>query len=130
MNHAKMIKTEREHEWALARIAELMDADPAEDTPAADELELLALLVDRYEEEHYPVDPPDPVDAIEFRMEQLGLRNKDLVPYIGSASRVSEVLNRKRDLSLTMIRKLSDGLGIPARVLVRAPARPESGGFY
>ncbi|MFW5777314.1 MAG: helix-turn-helix domain-containing protein [Spirochaetota bacterium] len=115
MNYAKVIKTKAEHEWALARIAELMDADPAEDAPEADELELLAVLVDRYEEDHYPVDPPDPVDAIEFRMEQMGLRNKDLVPYIGSASRVSEVLNRKRDLSLAMIRKLSDGLGIPAR---------------
>lgn len=124
MNYAEVIKTKTEHERALARIAELMDADPAEDTPEADELELLALLVDRYEEDHFPVDPPDPVDAIEFRMEQMGLRNKDLVPYIGSASRVSEVLNRKRDLSLAMIRKLSDGLGIPARVLVREAARP------
>jgi HTH-type transcriptional regulator / antitoxin HigA len=100
MNHAKIVKTAHEHKTALERIAELMDADPVELTPEADELELLALLVDPYEEEHFPIDRPDPIDAIRFRMEQMGLRNKDLVPYIGSAPKVSEVLNRKRDLSL------------------------------
>ena len=77
---------------------------------------MLGLLVERYEEEHFPIDPPDPIDAIRFRMDQMGLRNKDLVPYIGSASRVSEVLNRK----------LTAGPGIPAAVLIRDPDRPEA----
>jgi HTH-type transcriptional regulator/antitoxin HigA len=126
MNHAKVIKTEQEYQNALERIGELMKADPAEGTRAADELELLALLVERYEEEHFPIDPPDPIDAIRFRMDQMGLRNKDLVPYIGSASKVSEVLNHKRDLSLKMIRKLTDGLDIPAAVLIRDPDRTEA----
>ena len=127
MNSVKVLKSAQEHRVALARIAELMDADPAEGTPEADELELLALLVDRYEEDRFPVGAPDPVEAIRFRMDQMGLRNKDLVPYIGSASKVSEVLNGKRDLSLNMVRKLSHGLGIPADVLIRDTGRMETG---
>jgi HTH-type transcriptional regulator / antitoxin HigA len=127
MNNVKVIKTGHEHEAALVRIADLTESDPGEGTSEADELELLALLVDRYEEERFPIDPPDPIEAIRFRMDQMGLRNKDLVPHIGSASKVSEVLNRKRDLSLNMIRKLSKGLGIPAEVLIRDPNRLEAG---
>ncbi len=114
---AKVIKNAKEHEAALARIEALMDARPR--TPQGDELELLAALVELYEAEAYPIDEPDPVEAIRFRMEQQGLRPRDLVPYIGSRSKVSEVLSGHRGLSLRMIRGLSTGLGIPADVLVR-----------
>lgn len=117
----KLIKSDHEHEQALARLVALMDADPPEGSQEADELDVLALLIEQYEQVHFPMDPPDPIEAIEFRMDQMGLKNKDLVPYIGSAPKVSEVLNRKRPLSLTMIRKLSDGLGISADVLIREP---------
>jgi HTH-type transcriptional regulator/antitoxin HigA len=121
MNRIKIIKSDHEHEQALARLVALMDADPAEGSQEADELDVLALLIEQYEQVHFPMDSPDPIQAIEFRMDQMGLKNKDLVPYIGSAPKVSEVLNRRRPLSLTMIRKLSDGLGISADVLIREP---------
>src|SRR5690606_3858718 len=101
-----------EHAVAMARIEEIFDATPG--TPEGDELELLTLLVEKYEEEAFPIDLPDPVAAIQFRMEQQGLKPKDLIPYLGSASRVSEVLGGKRPLSLSMIRRLVDDLGIPA----------------
>jgi len=117
----KVIKNEAEYEAALAHVAELMDAPPG--SPDEEELELFALLVEQYEREHYPISLPDPVGAILFRMEQEGLARKDLVPYIGSLSKVSEVLNRKRPLSLTMIRTLHAGLGIPAEVLLQQPGR-------
>ena len=116
---AKVIKNDREYEAALERIEELMDAVP--DTPEGDELELLSTLVELYEEKRYPIDLPDPVEAIRFRMEQVGLKQQDLVPYIGSRSKVSEVLNGKRPLSLKMIRALHKGLGIPAEVLLHEP---------
>jgi len=115
----KILKTEAEYEVVLGRIEELMDAEP--DSPEEEELELLALLVEKFEEEHYPIDLPDPVEAIKFRMEQEGLSRKDLIPYIGSQSKVSEVLARKRPLSLSMIRALHAGLGIPAEVLLQDP---------
>ena len=115
----KVIKTEAEYEAALARVAELMDAQPG--SPDEQELELFALLVEQYEQEHFPIAPPDPVEAILFRMEQEGLTRKDLAAYIGSPSKVSEVLNRKRPLSLSMIRALHRGLGIPADILVQEP---------
>lgn len=115
----RLIKTEKDYEAALVRIDELMSAEPG--TPEGDELELLAFLVSAYEDEHYAVDFPDPVAAIRFRMEQQGLRNADLVPFLGSKSKVSEVLSGRRPLSLPMIRKLHEGLGIPADVLLRAP---------
>lgn len=121
MNHIKVIKTDQEHEAALARLMELMDAAPIPDSAKSDELEVLAVLIERYEQEKYPIDLPDPIEAIKFRMEQQGLRQKDLAPYIGSASKVSEVLSGSRKLSLSMIRKLSEGLGIPADVLIREP---------
>lgn len=123
MYTVKVIKTEAEHKQALARLMELMDSDPAEGSAAADELELLALVIDQFESAHYPMDPPDPIEAIKFRMDQVGLKSKDLVPFIGSASKVSEVLSHKRPLSLNMIRKLNQGLGIPAEVLVREPVQ-------
>jgi len=115
----KVIKNEKDSEAALARINDLMDADP--ETPEGDELELLVTLVDLYEKAAYPIGPPDPVEAIKFRMEQLGLKQRDLIPYIGSRSKVSEVLSHQRPLSIAMIRKLHGGLGIPAEVLLRKP---------
>jgi HTH-type transcriptional regulator / antitoxin HigA len=115
----KIIKTEAEFEAAVSRVGELMDAAPG--SPEEEELELLGLLVDEYQKEHYPIAPPDPIDAIKFRMDQQGLTRKDLIPYIGSQSKVSEVLNRKRPLSLSMIRALEKGLGIPAEVLIQEP---------
>ena len=123
MNHMKVIKSEQEHGQALARLMSLMDADPAPDSKEADELEVLAILIERYEQERYPMDPPDPIAAIRFRMEQQGLTNKDLIPYLGSAPKVSEVLNGSRKLSLNMIRRLSAGLGISAETLIRDPAQ-------
>jgi HTH-type transcriptional regulator/antitoxin HigA len=115
----KVLKTEVDYEAALAYVETLMDAAPG--SPEEEELEVLALLIDDYEEAHYPVSLPDPIEAIKFRMEQQGLRQKDMVPYLGSQSRASEVLNRKRPLSLTMIRALHRGLGIPAEVLLQEP---------
>jgi len=106
----KILKTEAEYEAALERTAALMDASPG--SPEEEELELLAFLVETYEQEHYPIDLPDPIEAIKFRMEQAGLTRKDMIPYLGSQSKVSEVLNRKRPLSLSMIRALHDGLGL------------------
>lgn len=123
MNHIKIIKTEQEHEQALARLACLMDKELVKGSVEADELDVLALIIESYEQEHYPLDPPDPIEAIKFRMEQQGLRKKDLVPYIGSPSKVTEVLNGTRPLSINMIRKLSAGLGISAQVLIREPVQ-------
>lgn len=117
MIDVKLIKTPEEHEKVLKRIEELFDAEP--DTPEGDELELLVTLLELYEKEKYPISSPDPISAIKFRMEQQGLKNKDIIPYIGSKSKVSEVLSGKRALSLNMIRKLNEGLGIPAEVLIQ-----------
>lgn len=114
---AKLIKTEEENEAALKRLDEIFDAEPG--TPEGDEAELLTALIEMYEKKAYPIDLPDPIEAIKFRMEQQGLKRKDLVPYIGSAPKVSEVLAGKRPLSLTMIRNLVKGLGIPAEVLLQ-----------
>jgi HTH-type transcriptional regulator/antitoxin HigA len=113
---AKVIKTASEYAAALARIEKLMDA--RRNTAHGDELELLSLLVHDYEEKTFPIDKPDPVTAIRFRMEQQGLEPKDLVPFFGSRSRVSEVLSGRRNLSLKMIRALVTGLGIPADLLL------------
>ena len=113
----KLIKTEADHQAALARIEAIFDAKPG--TPEGDELDLLSTLVEMYEEKAFPIRLPSPVAAIQFRMEQQGLKAKDLIPYIGSASKVSEVLSGKRAPSLTMIRKLVNGLGIPAEVLLQ-----------
>lgn len=113
----KPIKTEEDNRAALARIEQLWDVEP--NTPEGDELEVLATLVDAFEEAHYPIDVPDPIEAIRFRMEQQGLEDKDLVPYLGQRSRVTEVLNRQRRLSIAMIRKLNEGLRIPLESLVK-----------
>lgn len=114
------IKTEQDYEATLKRIDELMNAEP--DTPEGDELDVLATLIVVYEEKHYAITPPDPVDAILFRMEQMNLTRKDLEPFIGERGRVSEVLNRKRSLSLEMICRLHEGLGIPLESLVKTKA--------
>jgi len=113
----KLIKTEQEYAFVLSRIEELMDAE--ENSPEVEELELLATLVELYEDEHYAMDLPDPVDAIKFRMEQLGLNQQGLVPFIGNKSKVSEVLNRKRNLTLSMMRSLHQNLGIPAEIFLQ-----------
>jgi HTH-type transcriptional regulator/antitoxin HigA len=115
----KIIKTAEEHEAALAAIEALLDLDPAPGTPEADRLELVTLLVEDYESRVAPTTLPDPIEAIRFRMDQQGLKQSDLVPYVGSRSKVSEVLSRKRPLTLSMIRRLHEGLGIPARVLLQ-----------
>ena len=110
------IRTEKDHDEALARIDELMSAKLG--TAEGDELDVLVTLVDAYEEKHFPMDAPDPVTAIQFWMEQQGLTRKDLEPMIGSRARVSEVLSRKRGLTLAMIRRVRTGLGISADLLV------------
>ncbi len=117
----KIIKSDADYEKALERVEALVKIDPEKNTEEAEELELLTLLINTYEEEMYPIDLPDPVEAIKFRMDQQGLKNADMIPYIGSKSRVSEVLNRKRGLSLAMIRALHQDLGIPAEVLISEP---------
>ena len=116
MSYNKLIKTEADYEKALKRIDQIFDAEPG--TPEADELELLVALVELYENEHFPIEAPDPVSAIKFRMEQEGLSNEDMIQYLGSKSRVSEVFSHKRNLSISMIRKLVTGLHIPAEVLI------------
>lgn len=119
------VRTEQDHDEALARIARLMGSAPG--TPESDELDVLATLVDAYEAKHFPMDAPDPITAIEFRMEQQGLSRKDLEPMIGSRARVSEILTRKRSLTLPMVRRLKHGLGIPADLLIEArPSRSPS----
>jgi HTH-type transcriptional regulator/antitoxin HigA len=115
----KIIKTKKDYKAALARIDEIFDAAPG--TPEGDELELLSTLVELYESKAFPIELPDPLTAIRFRMEQQGLKPKDLVRYIGSPSKVSEVLSGRRSLSVGMMRGLVGGLGIPAEVLLRKP---------
>ena len=113
----KVIKNEKEYQKALNRLEKIFDAKKG--SKEGDELELLSLLIDKYEQEKYPIDLPDPIDAIKFRMEQLGYKQKDLALAIGLKSRVSEILNRKRKLTLDMIRTLSEVLSIPTDVLVK-----------
>lgn len=116
------IRNEADYEAAMQEIGTLWGA--AFGSPEGDRLDVLATLVEAYEAHAIPVDLPDPVDAILFRMEQQGLSRKDLEPYIGSRARVTEILNRRRGLSIEMIRRLHEGLGIPAEVLIR-PSRQE-----
>jgi len=113
----KIIKTEEDYQAALSRIDELMDAEP--NTSEGDELELLVTLVELYEDKKYPIEMPDAVEAIKFRMDQMNLNQQALVPFIGNKSKVSEVLNKKRPLSLSMMRALHKGLGIPAEILLQ-----------
>lgn len=116
----KPIRTEADHEAALAEVERLWGAETG--TQDGDRLDVLATLIDVYEAEHYPMDPPDPIEAILFRMEQQGLTRKDLEPIFGTRARTSEVLNRKRGLSIEMVRHLHERLGISAEVLIR-PSR-------
>ena len=111
----KPIKNEEDYIQTLNYIERLMDAKP--NTPQMDELEVLTTLVEAYEEQHYNIDAPDPIEAIKFRMEQEGLKQKDLVSIVGSKSRVSEILNRKRKLTIEMIRNLHNQLHIPVESL-------------
>ena len=113
----KLIKTNEDHQAALEEIDRLFDVEP--DTPEGDRLEVLVTLVEAYENKHYPILPPDPIEAIEYYVESRGLSRRDLEPYIGSRARVSEILNRKRRLTLRMIRNLETGLGIPAETLIQ-----------
>lgn len=117
----KPIKSEQDYKKALKVIDSLFEAKFG--TPEGDRLDVLTTLVEAYEAKHYPIDAPDPIAAIEFVMEQQGLKRKDLEPYIGGRSRVAEVLNHKRALTLSMIRKLNHALGIPAEVLIRESER-------
>ena len=115
----KPIRTKKEHKAALLRIQELFDLAPKEGSAEFDELELLAMVVEEYEDIHYPVPPPDPIEAIKFRLDQMGMTEKDLDKLLGSRQRRSEVLSGKRKLSLNMIRRLHEHLKIPAEVLIR-----------
>lgn len=113
----KPIKTEDDYRQALERLERIFDAKKG--TKEGDELEVLSILIDKYEEEHFPIEMPDPIEAIKFRMEQLGLKQKDLAEVVGYRSRISEILNKKRKLTLEMIRKLSDSLHIPTDILIQ-----------
>jgi len=128
MNQARIIKTDSEHRRMLECVVALMENNPPPGTPEADEMDLLALLIEHYERASFPIDPPDPIEAIKFRLEQQGLSRKDLAQYIGSESKVSEILNGRRSLSLNMIRKLSTGLGISADVLIQEPVQRVANG--
>ncbi len=116
----KPIRTEADYDAALAEVERLWGAKSG--TPEGDRLDVLATLIEVYEEKHHPMDSPDPIEAIRFRMEQQGLTRRDLEPMIGPRNRVADVLNRKRGLSIDMIRQLHDHLGISAEVLIR-PSR-------
>ena len=120
MSEIKPIRSEGDYEAAVAEVERLWGARSG--TPEGDRLDVLATLIDAYESEHDPIDPPDPIEAIKFRMEQQGLTRKDLEGILGSRTRIAEVLNRRRGLSITMIRRLHDRLGISAEVLIR-PSR-------
>ncbi len=113
----KLIKTDKDYSDALQEVEKLMAATP--DSPEGDRLEILVTLIESYEERNYPIPPPDPVEAILHQMESQGLSRRDLEPLLGSRARVSEILNKKRSLSLNMIRKLQKGLGISAEILIK-----------
>ena len=118
----KPIRNKRDHEAALAEVERLWGSKLG--TPEGDRLDVLATLIEAFEEAHYPMDPPDPIEAIKFRMEQQGLSRKDLESLIGTRTRVAEILNRRRNLSIGMIRRLHKKLGISAEVLIR-PSRKD-----
>jgi HTH-type transcriptional regulator/antitoxin HigA len=113
----KPIKTKKDYSQAMERLEVLFDAKKG--TPAGDELEVLSILIEKYEDEHFPIGLPDPIEAIKFRMEQLGYNQVDLAKVVGLKSRASEILNRKRKLSIDMIRQLHDKLHIPTDVLIQ-----------
>ncbi|MFC5625214.1 helix-turn-helix domain-containing protein [Algoriphagus winogradskyi] len=111
------IRNEEDYQNALDRLELIFDSKKG--TPEGDESEILTILIENYEETHYPIDLPDPIEAIKFRMEQMGLKQKDLAEVVGLKSRVSEILNKKRKLTLEMIRNLSSKLNIPTEILVK-----------
>lgn len=113
----KLIKTESDYNQALERLETIFDAK--KETPEGDELELLGMLIEQYENEHFPISLPDPIEAIKFRMDQVGYNQNDLARIIGFKSRASEILNRKRKLSLEMIRQIHEKLNIPTDVLIQ-----------
>ncbi|MDD2982084.1 MAG: helix-turn-helix domain-containing protein [Crocinitomicaceae bacterium] len=113
----KLIKTESDYNQALERLETIFDAK--KETPEGDELELLGMLIEQYENEHFPITLPDPIEAIKFRMDQMGYNQNDLARIIGFKSRASEILNRKRKLSLEMIRQIHEKLNIPTDVLIQ-----------
>ncbi len=121
MNRIKIIKTEKDHKEALSYMEELMGGAPEPKSDKGEQLNVLSKLIQDYESKVYPIDLPDPIEAIKFRMEQSDLKSADLVQYIGSRSRVSEILSGKRQLTLEMVRALEAGLGIPAKVLIKKP---------
>jgi HTH-type transcriptional regulator/antitoxin HigA len=121
MMNIEPIHTEADYKAVLKEVSALIDLDPLRFTPEGDRLEILGLMVQAYEAEHYPIDPPDPIEAIKFRMDQQGLKPKDLEPMIGRRNRVDEVLNGKRKLTMAMVWKLHIGLGIAAESLIRQP---------
>jgi HTH-type transcriptional regulator/antitoxin HigA len=125
MSEIKSIRNEADYEAALTEVERLWGARSG--TPEGDRLDILATLIDAYESEHHPIDPPDPVEAIKFRMEEQGLTRKDLEGILGTRTRVAEVLNGHRGVSINMIRRLHDKLGISADVLIR-PSRIEAAG--
>ena len=112
------IKTKKDYQLAMNRLESIFDAKPG--TTEGDELEVLGILIDKYEQEHYPIGYPDPVEAIKFRMEQLGYSQSDLAKVVGLKSRASEILSKKRKLTLEMIRQLHHTLGIPTDVLIQS----------
>jgi HTH-type transcriptional regulator/antitoxin HigA len=124
MKSLRPIRTKANHEAALKEIERLWGARSG--TPAGDRLDILARLIEAYEDEHYPMDPPDPIEVIKFRMEQQGLTRKDLEGVLGTRTRVAEVLNGRRGLSINMIRRLHEKLGIPAEVLIRPTRRRQA----
>lgn len=111
------IRNNKDYQNALKRLEEIFDATKG--TEQGDELEILSILIEKYENEKFPIDLPDPIEAIKFRMEQMGMKPKDLAKIVGYKSRVSEILNKKRKLSLNMIRKINETLLIPTEVLVQ-----------
>ena len=119
------IRTEKDYRAALRVVSTLVDQDPSPDTPDGERLDVLSTLIEAYERKHHPIDLPDPVEAIKFRMDQAGLSVKDLEPMIGQPNRVYEVLSHKRPLTLRMIRHLNKGLGISAQVLITANMRTQ-----
>ncbi|HEY4963919.1 MAG TPA: ImmA/IrrE family metallo-endopeptidase [Candidatus Saccharimonadales bacterium] len=129
MNKIKPIRTDQDYEDALVLLGELVSKDPNPESEEGDQLSILSTLIETYEANMFPQDLPSPIEAIKFRMEQAGLRSSDLIPYIGSRSRVSEVLSGKRPLTVDMIRALEQGLGIPAKVLIKKPEQDEDAIF-
>ncbi len=119
----KPIKNEKDYDKALDKVDELMELNPKLGTSKSDELEVLAMLIEKYEEKEWAISEPDPIEAIKIRMEQMHLKQKDLIPYIGNKSNVSEVLNRKIVLSLSMIKNIAAGLHLPLDNLIQLPKK-------